>query len=102
MNIDTGEHKLVQKNPEFAGFVVDEDYKVRFASKMTDDGGELTLKPDGKGGWKDFIKIGMEDTLTTGPSGFDKTGDVLYLIDSRGRDTGAPDHASISKRARRR
>jgi dipeptidyl aminopeptidase/acylaminoacyl peptidase len=27
--------------------------------------------------------------LTTSPVGFDKTGDVLYLIDSRGRDTAA-------------
>ena len=31
----------------------------------------------------------MEDKLTTSPAGFDKTGDILYFIDSRGRDTGA-------------
>ncbi len=47
------------------------------------------LKPDGSGGWTDFLKIPMEDTMTTSPAGFDKSGDVLYLIDSRGRDTGA-------------
>ena len=35
VNIATGERKLVQKNTEFAGFVTDDDYQVRFASKMT-------------------------------------------------------------------
>jgi dipeptidyl aminopeptidase/acylaminoacyl peptidase len=89
VNISTGEKKLLQENPDFAGFVVDEDYKVRFGTKMTDDGGEATYKPDGKGGWEEFMKIGMGDTLTTSIAGFDKTGDVLYFIDSRGRDTGA-------------
>ncbi len=89
MNISTGEKKLIQKNPEFAGFVTDEDYRVRFATKMTEDGGSMLLKPDGKEGWEDFIKIGMEDTMTTSPAGFDESGDVMYLIDSRGRDTGA-------------
>jgi dipeptidyl aminopeptidase/acylaminoacyl peptidase len=89
VNIATGEHKLIQENPEYSGFVVDEDYKVRFASKMTGDGGEVLLEPDGSGRWKEYMKIGKEDTLTTGPSGFDKSGQVLYLTDSRGRDTGA-------------
>ncbi len=89
LNILTGEKKLIQKNDEFAGFITDEDYNVRFASKMTDDGGSLLLKPNGKGGWTDFIKIAMEDTMTTSPAGFDKTGKIMYLIDSRGRDTGA-------------
>ncbi len=88
MNINTGEHKLIEKNTEFSGFDLDEDYKVRFASKMTDDGGNELFEPDGKGGWKSWMKIGKDDALTTGPSGFDKSGDILYFIDSRGRDTG--------------
>jgi dipeptidyl aminopeptidase/acylaminoacyl peptidase len=89
LNILTGEKKLIQKNPDFSGFITDEDYNVRFASKMTEDGGNLILKPDGKDGWTDFMKIAMEDTMTTSPSGFDKTGKIMYLIDSRGRNTGA-------------
>src|SRR5690606_7792076 len=67
----------------------DDFYKVRFATKMTDDGGESIYEPDGKGGWKVWQKIGMEDTLTTSPAGFDKSGNILYFMDSRGRDTGA-------------
>ena len=89
MNLDTGDKELVQKNTEFSGFETDDDYKVRFASKFTPDGGNLYLKPDGKGGWSDFLKVGMADSLTTRPAGFDKSGDVLYLIDSRDRDTAA-------------
>jgi dipeptidyl aminopeptidase/acylaminoacyl peptidase len=89
VDITTGEKKLIQKNPDFAGFVLDEDYKVRFGEKMTPDGGEQIFKPDGNGGWEEYLKIGMEDNLTTSIAGFDKTGDVLYFIDSRGRDTGA-------------
>ncbi len=59
------------------------------AGKNTPDGGMLYLKPDGKGGWNEFLKIPNADRLTTQPAGFDKTGEVLYLIDSRDRDTGA-------------
>jgi dipeptidyl aminopeptidase/acylaminoacyl peptidase len=89
INLLTGERKLVQKNPEFQSFVTDSDYRVRLATKMAPDGGMQLLKPNGKDGWDDFLKIPMADTLTTGPAGFDKTGDILYLIDSRGRNTGA-------------
>jgi dipeptidyl aminopeptidase/acylaminoacyl peptidase len=89
INLRTGDRQLLQQNPGFAGFLSDDDYRVRFAFKFTPDGGNLVLKPDGQGGWVDFLKIDHEDTLTTNPLGFDKTGDVLYLIDSRGRDTGA-------------
>ncbi|MGC4002603.1 MAG: prolyl oligopeptidase family serine peptidase [Pirellulales bacterium] len=89
LNFTTGEKTLIQKNDDYAGFVVDEDYKIRFASKMTEDGGSQLYKNDGDGKWSDFLKIPMEDTLTTQPAGFDKTGEILYLIDSRGRDTGA-------------
>jgi dipeptidyl aminopeptidase/acylaminoacyl peptidase len=89
LNLATGAKELVQKNPEFAGFVTDDDYRVRFASKFTPDGGNLYLKPDGKGGWTDFLKIPMADSLTTAIAGFDKSGETLYLLDSRGRDTSA-------------
>ncbi len=89
VNLLTGESKLIQKNDEFAGFMTDDDLQVRFAYKFTPDGGQLTVKPDGKGGWVEFMKTPMADSLTTRPAGFDKTGNILYLIDSRNRNTGA-------------
>jgi len=88
INLDTGERTLLQENPGFSGFLVDEDYKVRFASRFEPDGSNSILQPDGKE-WKEFLRIPQEDSLTTNPIGFDKTGEVLYLIDSRGRNTGA-------------
>lgn len=89
VNIRTGETKLVTENNEFAGFVTDDDYSVRFAMQMTPDGGSELRKSDGKGGWESFIKIAMEDSLTTQPQGLDKSGKTLYMLDSRGRDTAA-------------
>lgn len=89
LNILTGDLKLVQKNDGFLGFQTDDDYNVRFAAQMTPDGGMALYSPDGKGGWKLFDQVPMEDMLTTSPVGFDKTGTVLYMIDSRGRNTAA-------------
>lgn len=101
VNIRTGDLTLVQTNIEFSGFVIDDDYVIRFASRVTKDGGVELLRPaaarpagDGASpagvtAWEPFQKIGTEDALTTRPVGFDKSGRVLYLIDSRGRNTSA-------------
>jgi dipeptidyl aminopeptidase/acylaminoacyl peptidase len=89
LNILTGERKLIQKNDGYVSFVSDDDYNLRLAMKMTPDGGNAYDKSDGKGGWVDCLTVPAEDSLTTSPAGFDKTGEVLYLIDSRKRNTGA-------------
>jgi dipeptidyl aminopeptidase/acylaminoacyl peptidase len=89
VNISAGKMQLVQENLEFAGFVTDDDYRVRFAMRVTPDGGSEMLKPAAAGGWERFCKIDMEDMLTTRPIGFDRKGQILYMIDSRGRDTAA-------------
>ena len=87
VNISTGESKLIQQNDGFTGFTTDDDYSVRFAMRFTADGGTELLKPTDGGSFESYEKVPMEDTLTTSPAGFDKTGKVLYLTDSRGRDT---------------
>jgi dipeptidyl aminopeptidase/acylaminoacyl peptidase len=90
VNLETGKRELIQENKEgFDGYVTDDDYRIRFATRFTDDGGREMLEPDGKDGWKKFLKIPMEDSATTSPLGFDKSGENLYLSDSRGRDTSA-------------
>ncbi len=89
VNIDTGERKLVQENEGFLGFVSDDDYNIRFAIRFTQDGGNEILKKTDNGSLEHWMKIELDDTLTTSPLGFDKTGNVLYMSDSRGRDTGA-------------
>lgn len=89
LNILNGEMKMIQQNDGFSGFQTDEDYNVRYALKMTPDGGNDIFTPDGKGGWKSFDKIPMEDMMTTWPITFNKSGELLYMIDSRGRNTAA-------------
>lgn len=89
LNILSGNLKLIQQNDQFMGFQTDDDYHIRLAAKMTPGGGNEFFTPDGKDGWKSFDKIPMEDLLTTSPITFDKTGTVLYMIDSRGRNTAA-------------
>jgi dipeptidyl aminopeptidase/acylaminoacyl peptidase len=89
VNVVSGEKKLVRKNTEFAEVQLDEDYNLRLAAKFLPDGGVAYFQPEGTDGWKEFLKVPPGDSLTTQPHGFDKTGEVLYLIDSRDRDTGA-------------
>jgi dipeptidyl aminopeptidase/acylaminoacyl peptidase len=94
VNIETGERKLVQQNEGVAAYVTDDEFRVRFTFNYTPDGGTVLLKPKtpgqtGEGAeWEDFIQTGPEDAMTTGPAGFNKDGSVLYLQDSRNRDTG--------------
>ncbi len=89
INITTGDRRLVQKNDEFAAFVVDDDLRVRLAAIVTSSGDVDYLKPTGNGSWEPFMKIKYEDSATTYPIGFDKTGDILYISNSRGRNTAA-------------
>jgi len=88
VNVKTGAMTLVYQNDEYDGLVTDDDYTIRFATEATEDGGRRLLKYEG-GKFTPFQKIGFEDALTTNPAGFNKTGDVMYMIDSRDRDTAA-------------
>ena len=89
VDLDTGERILVQQNDGFAGFVTDDDLNIRFATRLTPDGGSEYLQRSSDGDWTHSFTIGMEDSVTTWPLGFDKTGQILFLVDSRGRDTAA-------------
>ena len=89
VNIETGDKKLVMENEGYVGYLTDDDYAVRFATRVTPDGGSEVLERTPQGEWKSFMKIGQDDSLTTEPTGFDKTGQVLYVIDSRDRNTSA-------------
>jgi len=89
LNIIDGDLQMIQQNDRFLGFQTDDDYNIRYAMQSTPDGGNEIFVPDGKGDWKTFDKIPMEDALTTWPVAFDKTGKILYMIDSRGRNTAA-------------
>lgn len=101
VNIATGDKTLLAQNPgqiegnTVAGMMADDDYNVRFAAASTPDGGQALYLPemaahgDAPAAWKLFDKVDADDTMTTGPRGFDKTGRMVYMSDSRARDTGA-------------
>jgi len=89
LTLENGEMKMIQQNDRFAGYLTDDDYNVRFATSMTPDGGSEYFQLSSRGEWQPFMQIPMEDMLTTAPFGFDKSNQVLYLIDSRGRNTAA-------------
>lgn len=90
LNIKTGELKLVLENTEgLVGFVSDDLYNLRLATRFTPDGGLEVLQRAASGTWKLFATISQEDSLTTRPWTLDKTGQVVYMFDSRGRDTAA-------------
>ena len=89
IDLNTGERELAQHNEGFAWFVADDDFNVRFAARLTADGGSEYLSKSDDGEWELGFFISMEDAVTTSPIDFDKTGQTLYLVDSRGRDTAA-------------
>ena len=90
VNILTGEKELVFKNEKWASVTTDDDFRVRFVSSFNAAGGTDTFTIDtATGQTKPLLSVGMEDTLTTQMMGFDKTGTRAYLMDSRGRNTGA-------------
>lgn len=88
VNLASGERTLAQKNEGYVGFSFDDDYRVRLATRFTPDGGAEILKAAGAG-FEPFAKVSPADSLTTQPIGFDKSGNTLYLLDSRDRDTAA-------------
>ncbi|WP_455282990.1 S9 family peptidase [[Eubacterium] cellulosolvens] len=89
VNIETGHRQLIEENEGFSGYMVDDNYDIRYAYSMTADGGYELLEPNHEMGWALFLRVPMEDTLTTDPIGFDKTGNHMYIIDSRDRNTAA-------------
>lgn len=89
LNIKTGEKTKVFENPGFADLTADDDYTIRFASQFMPDGGVQIFSLSKDEDPQPWIKVEMEDTLTTSLMGFDKTGTKVYMADSRGRNTGA-------------
>lgn len=85
----TGQRKLLLKNERYVSFVYDDSLNVRYALEPRPDSGFEILAADGKGGFKPFQTILAEDSLTTYVAGFETAGRILYLSESRNRDTSA-------------
>jgi len=90
LSLKTGKLTLVQRNEGYAGFLADNDLKLRMALKSRDDGGTDYYRiTNGQIEAKPFASVGLEDSMTTAPAGFNADNSILYWIDSRGRNTAA-------------
>jgi dipeptidyl aminopeptidase/acylaminoacyl peptidase len=88
VNVISGEMILLLQNDRFSDVTVDNDFRVAIANEMTSEGGGDLYVPVGKD-WQLWERMPPEDILTTGPEGFDKTNRILFMGESRGRNTSA-------------
>ena len=85
----TGASELVQTNEGFASFYTDQQLRVRYAVRSTDEGDREYLKRSETGSWEHPKIVGADDALFTNPVAFSDDGNTLFWLDSRGRDTVA-------------
>jgi dipeptidyl aminopeptidase/acylaminoacyl peptidase len=91
VDLSTGTRKLAQQNDGgYGGWLVDDDLRLRYAERQNPDGSTDIVRPgQGKAPATSLLHVPVEDSLTVKGVDFDKSGDTLYLKDSRGRDTSA-------------
>jgi dipeptidyl aminopeptidase/acylaminoacyl peptidase len=89
LNLASGSLTLLEQNDQFFNYVVDEHYRLVLACGSTSDGGQEIFKRTVDDSWETWAQIPPEDALTTQPIGLDQAGGVLFMKDSRGRDTSA-------------
>ena len=90
LELASGKLTLVQQNDGYAGFIADENLKLRIAQKSRSDGGTDYYRiADGKPEATPMAEVGLDDSLTTSPLGFTTDARTLYWQDSRGRNTAA-------------
>lgn len=83
-----GERTLLLEHERFNSVILDNDFCLRFAFEMTEDGGK-TYYQYVKGEWQQWENVPAEDSSSTHLLGFDASSEVLYMIDSRERNTAA-------------
>ena len=89
IELSTGERTLIEENPGFVSYLFDNDDRTRFAMTVSPTGGQVILQRDESNQWQPFLEVPNTDAMTTGLAGFDKSNQILYLIDSRKRNTAA-------------
>lgn len=89
VGILSGERTLLLQHDRFMSVEADDDFLLRFAIQMTPDGGLEMYAPSADDAWELWDTIPAEDVLTTSLAGFGPGNRMVYLKDSRGRDTAA-------------
>jgi dipeptidyl aminopeptidase/acylaminoacyl peptidase len=89
VDIASGERELLLRNEDFAGVQCDDDLRPRLAVKFTDAAEMEIYRLQEEDGAELLETLAAEETMTTAPVAFDKSGRKVYLLDGRGRDTAA-------------
>ena len=88
-DLTTGEVTKRVENPGFVMWLCDKQFRVRCAAAPTPEGGIVVVARDDEDSpWQPVLQAGMEDSLTSGPIGFDADGGTLYLQTSVDAETG--------------
>lgn len=88
LELASGELVLLEENHRFVEYVADRYLQPRLAVAPTDDGGfELDVRRGE--GWERWAHVPLEDASSTRVVGITPSGEGVYLIDSRGRNTAA-------------
>jgi dipeptidyl aminopeptidase/acylaminoacyl peptidase len=95
VDLNTGKRVLILQNTEeFSGYNLDFDLKPRIASKNDADGTELLRRAGDK--WVSMLRIGQEDSLTSGLIGIEFSGKTALLQSSVGRDKAALERVDLT------
>lgn len=89
LNLATGELRLERRNEGYAGFLADNDLRLRVAVRPAPDGSQVIESIDAGGEMRLLTTVPAEDGLTSGVLGIPRGAGYAYMIDSRGRDIGA-------------
>jgi dipeptidyl aminopeptidase/acylaminoacyl peptidase len=91
LDIPSGQLTLLLENKEFVGFDVDDNFQIRLASRVNENGSvdllESHPQEDGSLKWEIFTSIPLDDIQGTNTVSFNRKGDILYLVDSRETNT---------------
>jgi dipeptidyl aminopeptidase/acylaminoacyl peptidase len=85
IDVASGQRTLIEKNTDqMTAYLVDLDLQPKLATKNLAEGSEIFRRADGK--WVSLLKIGQEDSLTSGPIAVEAGGSSALLQTSVGRD----------------
>ena len=90
INTRTGDSiEVFENDGGYSGFVADSNLDVRIVTRYRRDGGvEAFIRKDTKSPWYELARWPRQDAATSQPLAFNRSGDTVYIVDSRNTDTG--------------
>jgi dipeptidyl aminopeptidase/acylaminoacyl peptidase len=89
LHLPSGELEKIFDNPGFVMSVADASFQIRAGVTPTPEGGmTIMVRDTPDAAWRTLIDVPAEDALATGPIGFTKDGDALWLLSSMEANAG--------------